>query len=369
MLAHSTGRTLVLPPKKELSHEKGSHSFEDFFDLDAINALQEGMEIITMDEFLSKEVRTGHICSQNATTNGCGKVHHEDHWYRSNPTELYNLLESIGHVPQWNSDPPKCALAIPDGKQIEAVTKNGPAHPANDVPLCTYNSTAKLLHLSSRILSPHYSFFVFEDEKQDLFAKRLVRNFLRYNDNIICAAARVVEAIRSFASDNGMPADFYSMHIRRGDFSMQYPEGSQPAADLVEQSSTVIPDKALVYIATDEQDKSFFQPFQERYTVVYLDNFLTHIEGINDVYFGMIEQLVASKGKVFFGTWPSTFSSYINRLRGFYSVKEGIDNEGLIDSMYFSPEHMHDMMKYKTVEAPSVAWLREYPEAWFQIDR
>ena len=360
---------MVLPPKKQLNHERGHHSFEDFFDLDAINAFQEGMAIITMDEFLAKEVRTGHICTHNATTNGCGEVHREDLWYRSNRTELYNLLESIGQVPRWNSDPPTCALVIPDGKNSVAVVEKHPAHPANDVPLCTYDSTPKLLHLSSRILSPHYSFFVFEDEYQDLFAKRLVRNFLRYNDDIICAAARVVEAIRSFASDNGVPTDFYSMHIRRGDFSSQYPEGSVPAADLVEQSSTVIPDKALVYIATDEKDKSYFKPFQERYTVVYLDNFLSHIEGIDDVYFGMIEQLVASKGKVFFGTWPSTFSSYINRLRGFYSVEEGTDNDGVLDSLYFSQEHMHDMMKYKTVEAPSVAWLREYPDAWFQIDR
>ena len=361
MLAHSTGRTLVLPPKKVLNHEKGSHSFDDFFDLDAINTFQEGVAIITMDEFLTKEA--GHVCRHNGTTNDCGKVHHEDYWYRDNPTDLYTLLESVGHVPQWNSDPPSCALAVPGSKHGG---KKG--HPANDVPLCTYNSTAKLLHLSNRILSPHYSFVVFEDEQQDLFAKRLVRNFLHYNDDIVCAAARVVEAIRSFSSADGVSTDFYSMHIRRGDFSIQYPEGSVPAADLVEQSSTVIPDKALVYIATDEQDKSYFQPFQERYTVVFLDNFLSHIEGIDEVYFGMIEQLVSAKGKVFFGTWPSTFSSYINRIRGFYSVKEGIDNEGLIKSMYFSSEHRYDMMKYKTVEAPSVAWLREYPEAWFQID-
>ena len=181
MLAHSTGRTLVLPPKKVLNHEKGSHSFDDFFDLDAINTFQEGVAIITMDEFLAKEVRAGHVCRHNGTTNDCGKVHHKDHWYRDNPTDLYTLLESVGHVPQWNSDPPTCALAVPGSKR--GGTKG---HPANDVPLCTYNSTAKLLHLSNRILSPHYSFVVFEDEQQDLFAKRLVRNFLHYNDDIVC---------------------------------------------------------------------------------------------------------------------------------------------------------------------------------------
>ena len=39
--------------------------------------------------------------------------------------------------------------------------------------------------------------------------------------------------------------------------------------------------------------------------------------------------LVASKSEVFFGTYYSTFSGYINRLRGYHAVKnklEGFEN-------------------------------------------
>ena len=39
----------------------------------------------------------------------------------------------------------------------------------------------------------------------------------------------------------------------------------------------------------------------------------------------MLDQLVASKGRVFFGTWWSTLSGYVNRMRGYYISKHGLD--------------------------------------------
>lgn len=369
VLAHATGRTLVLPPKDSLNHLTGSHSFDDFFDLEAINAHQEGISIITMEEFLLKEAVPGRLRGLNCTASDCASLppRGEVDWTGQNPAELYSYLESVGNVPHWNRDPATCALVIPRGKDDVAVGGT-PAYQSHHEQLCTYNSTEKLLHLNKRILSPFYSFLVFEDARQDLFAKRFIRNFLRYKDEVMCAAARVVSAVREHAAEIGVSPDFYSMHIRRGDFSIQYPERVVSAADLLKQSESFLPERSLVYIATDERDKSYFQPFTEKYNVLFLDDFSPQTEGINATYFGMIDQLVASKGKVFFGTWPSTFSSYINRLRGYNSAKEGIVSDGAIDSMYFSPDHMYDMMHYKSVDAPSSAWMREYPAAWYQID-
>jgi GDP-fucose protein O-fucosyltransferase len=36
-------------------------------------------------------------------------------------------------------------------------------------------------------------------------------------------------------------------------------------------------------------------------------------------YYGMIDQLVASRGRIFYGCWFSTFTGYINRIRGYHA--------------------------------------------------
>jgi len=63
---------------------------------------------------------------------------------------------------------------------------------------------------------------------------------------------------------------------------------------------------ATVYIATDERDKKFFGPLKEHYNVFFLDDFKKELEGVNKNYYGMIDQLVASRGRLFFGCWHST---------------------------------------------------------------
>ena len=52
-----------------------------------------------------------------------------------------------------------------------------------------------------RFLIPFYVFHFFEDWKQDLWTKRFVRDHLRYNDELMCAAARVVGALREKARE------------------------------------------------------------------------------------------------------------------------------------------------------------------------
>ena len=375
VLAHATGRTLVLPPRNELNHLKGTHSFEDFFNIDAINTHQEGINIISMEEFLHREALPGKLYDVGCTSNDCALLPPESRidWNGHNLVDLYMYLERIGTVPEWNTYPLKCALVIPGTDSYGNANENHLHKVDSKLPICTYNSndSRNVLHLSTRILAPFYSFILFEDESQGLFAKRFIRDFLHYNDEVLCGSARIIRAIEHYAVSMGFPTtEFYSMHIRRGDFSIQYPEGAVSAEDLVLQTEADgIPEKKLVYIATDEKDKAFFQPFKDKYHVVFLDDFADHFKSLDSAYYGLLDQLVASKGEVFFGTWPSTFSSYINRLRGYYSIKDGIETGGKINSFYFSKDHKHIMMEYKSVDEPSVSWMREYPDAWYLIDQ
>jgi hypothetical protein len=88
---------------------------------------------------------------------------------------------------------------------------------------------------------------------------------------------------------------------------------------LLQQSKDELEKGSYLYIATDERNKSFFDPFKQDYTVGFLDDYMHLIKDINPNYYGMLDQLVAYKGEVFFGTWFSTLSGYVNRLVSFSS--------------------------------------------------
>jgi GDP-fucose protein O-fucosyltransferase len=63
-----------------------------------------------------------------------------------------------------------------------------------------------------------------------------------------------------------------------------------------------------VYIATDEMNVTFFDPLAQHYNVLFLSDFKKELVGVNTNFYGMIDQLVASKGNVFTGVFFSTFT-------------------------------------------------------------
>ena len=93
-------------------------------------------------------------------------------------------------------------------------------------------------------------------------------------------------------------------------------------------------------------------------------------EGLNTNYYGMLDQLVASRGKTFVGTFHSTFTGYINRMRGYHAEKDKLEGYelGKIDSYYFTPDSKkHEMRTYKAIKGPFFA--REFPMSWRDIDK
>jgi hypothetical protein len=94
--------------------------------------------------------------------------------------------------------------------------------------LCIYDhklQKEKVFHLmgdgDARMLVHFYVFLFFENWKQDVWTKRFVRDHLRYTDEIQCAAARVVHAMRKISKQNGNGGVFDTFHIRRGDFQYE----------------------------------------------------------------------------------------------------------------------------------------------------
>ena len=133
--------------------------------------------------------------------------------------------------------------------------------------------------------------------------------------------------------------------------------------DVLEENSTI-------YIATDERNRTFFGLLRKRYKIYFMDDFKDLLEDVNTNFFGMVDQLIAARGRIFIGTFFSTFSGYINRVRGYHSQKdkaEGYDL-GAINSYYHIPtRYKYDMREYRPLTPP--LWSREFPIGWRDLDK
>jgi hypothetical protein len=76
--------------------------------------------------------------------------------------------------------------------------------------------------------------------------------------------------------------------------------------------------------------------------------------------YGLVDTLVASRGTVFAGTWFSSFSGYIARLRGYFGMSKFSTYYSWLERKYF-------MHKWMDAWEGSL-WAREYPTAWTSID-
>jgi hypothetical protein len=223
-----------------------------------------------------------------------------------------------------------------------------------------------------------YAFLFFENWQQDTWTKRFVRDHLRYLDEIQCAAARVVHAVRQVSKKHAQSDksdSFDSFHIRRGDF--QYKEMHMPAEDIYNNNTKgIILDGRTIYVATDEKNKTYFDPLRKHYHLLFLDDFVKEngdlLGDLNVNYYGMVDQLVASRGKIFYGAFFSTFTGYIDRLRGYHAQKDKAPGHelGISDSYFYSPDQnkrvRNNLQKYISIRQGF--WAQEFPVGWRDID-
>lgn len=109
----------------------------------------------------------------------------------------------------------------------------------------------------------------------------------------------MVAAVRDHARKrdpkNNPHGTFDSFHIRRGDF--QFKTTRIPATDIYQISKDQLTPNSTIFIATDERDKKFFEPLRQQYDILFLDDFKEELKGVNTNYYGMIDQLIASRGR------------------------------------------------------------------------
>jgi len=386
---------------------------DDFFHLDSMSKEIAGVNIITMDEFLLREAASGHF-TRYASDEKMFPPRNETNWNAGEESppidELWEYLRAVGYkAEEWNND---CVGAFPsdtggnqglvdvlngilaetDGRSFPTpLDFQGRPVPPNAPPierlreimagrnrLCLYTDemqSATLVHFPSgkaaRLFMQYYSFAYFEDFRQAAWTHRLIRDHLRYKDVIMCAAARIIEAIKQRSRSVTNPyGKYHSLHLRGNDFQDQYKETAMSAEALVRSLSSIETNSTL-FVSTDERrDHEIFKLLHQKYKLIFLEDVQNLAEGLNANFHGMIEQIVAARADVFFGTYYSTYSGYICRLRGYYSMRDrqtGSEEGTLKKTFYITDQHKNEYGIHKAVQKPFFA--REFPVAWRNINK
>ena len=360
--------------KKVEGKKKKQHGFADFLDLDN-EALLKQVPMISMKEFLELEgSETGEGKMFKLPSGAEGKKlwkSAEECYYvakSDRPCDhIYGFLRDEAYVPEiqagrdcliFDSDEERAHVEytdselfdlLPEEKQqriTEFCDKRNPIFFGNEL------ATAPLIHFHAgekhhRLLNHFYTFLYFTDVKVDHHFKRFVRDFLHYTDTVWCAAGRVLNILQEEATTAG----WSSMHVRRGDFQYKKVKKchwllhhlcvpisatvasfvSSPcltvavsacfvssqvkitADDWYDNTKDLFKPNEIVYIATDEKNNTFFEPLKEKYNLRFLNDYM-ETAGLKDLdpnLMGMIDTIIASQGRLFVGTWFSTFTGYI----------------------------------------------------------
>lgn len=359
IFAHATGRTLVLPPaarwyllNKDNNQTENVSTFSKFFDL---QKLAESMTMITMEDFLNKVARIpGFLKTQLKPDEPIAT------YFQGNMQKLWDFLDASCYTEQW--EPGKqfigFNISLKNSNLFGTFDTDAErnlryrimvAHGRKLRPYDEALHNEKAIYFpgdyrnSHRILTHFYTYLYWEDPHIARIYARIVRDRLHYHNSIFCAAGSLVKAIHMDASKlTGKPvqssdkgdkktlggntnedATYFAMHVRRGDF--QYDQVKLGAKHIVKNSFHLFDPNVtrLLYIATDEQNRAFFQPFMEgpfevRFLSDYYDeNKIKSIApNINANHIGMIEQVICANAHTFVGTPFSTFTGYITRMRG-----------------------------------------------------
>jgi GDP-fucose protein O-fucosyltransferase len=138
--------------------------------------------------------------------------------------------------------------------------------------------------------------------------------------------------------------------------------------------SKILPKGGTVFVATDIKDgTSFFDFLRQHYNLIFLHDCQTMVEEmkIHPQLWGLVEQLVASRGRFYFASTFSTFGSYIARLQGYHLAQENAPNIVETGSIATWPmdnlEDFHYMTNYNTLKKS--LWAREFPTCWRDLHR
>ena len=328
VFAHVTGRILVIPPSAVLyllarnsKWEDNKSSLSDFYDLDKISL---GIDLISMEQFLREEGAAGNLAAplpNNDTQlvkrplwDYLAQACYHKRWTPSESFFGFNITYDPSGIPVLGEISPT--------DRLEEITLKRTLIPY-DNEMHSHRAIFFSGEEPNRLLTHFYAYLYFADPALEQFYKRFVRDKLRYHDDIFCAAGRVLNLILTEASviqqrqnqhhtqnasDTSLKSErpldtrtgptFAAYHIRRGEFQQKQ---TRISAEQILSNTLQYVDfnrTQLVYIATDEGNMSFFEPFRAVFKKVrFLSDYMSPagLNQVNQNHIGMIEQVRMSE--------------------------------------------------------------------------
>jgi hypothetical protein len=211
----------------------------------------------------------------------------------------------------------------------------------------------QFLHFENNLFG-HYWYHVYpggENLRNKL--KDKVNRVLRYNDKFYFYADTVHQEL----------GPFNSIHVRRNDFldaredEIQCVNAPEKILEMVDRLPFY--DKSLpLYIATDEQDRSFFDLLGEKYDIHFYEDFDYKFGDDfeeDDLHIAVLEQTICSQSENFFGTYLSTFSKRINIMRGLEN-RQAEDHLGINHLPEEPDENLVDVFPWRKMSDNTWQW-------------
>lgn len=157
------------------------------------------------------------------------------------------------------------------------------------------------------LLTPFYAMiFASMATRRDM--ARYVRDSVRHPGRFEALAKQIADRL----------GEFHAMVIRRNEFITAYPQADIKIEDIALHLAETVPVGSTLLIATDEIDRDFFAWIANRYKLVYARDIVRETApDWSPYHYSCVEQNLCALADTFLGTRLSTFSSYVNRLRGY----------------------------------------------------
>ena len=365
-LAFALNRTLVWSPQR-MMYLRGKGGLGQYFDIADLRA---GVPIISYDKFAEKlGLQSGKPFNDIRQKSNVHVVDKEQ-WSGRIASGVVICV-------------PRCPRLSDGSSSFIAFQKyRGTLHEV-DTASSPYE-TAHVLHFGPVLLGNFYN-FIWAPPRRAPQIKRFVRDHIHFRELAFERAERIIAAL-------GGHFAFSCMHVRRNDF--QFKEMWLSAEQITANSAKLFEPKEQLYIATDERsdsksagrpnfdpdllrvnDHSWFAPLSAVYRTRFLGDFAGELSDTLHSLLGCIEQLVCSRSRVFVGTYKSTFTSYIHRLRGYM---RDVDQKQFLYTHARYPEDYTDDKggvglarkgpTWSAIGGGQPFWGREFLEAWEETE-
>jgi hypothetical protein len=234
----------------------------------------------------------------------------------------------------------------------------------NNRPVLELDFENQFLHFENNLFG-HYWYQVYPGgENQRNKLKKKINKVFKYHPKFYYYADVVRQSI----------GPFNALHVRRNDFldarknEITCVNAPNKLLNMIECLPFV--DHSLpLYIATDEQDRSFFDKVNEKFDVYFIEDFEYDFGDdfeVDDLNIAVLDQTICSQAENFFGTYLSTFSKRINIMRGL----EGRQADDYMGVNYIPDrpaEDLNDVFPWKKMNdqlwhwnsSSHLQWMRE----------